>query len=98
MRTHGAAYSAARGFWRRHVTAIRHVGTSTVLVRSQVVRAQNRLAIFGNEDLVLVREPISQCVFSAQISWQRICVARPKYRFENRPNSITIARLRRTNG
>src|SRR5215471_5865527 len=98
MRTHGAAYSAARGFWRGHVTAIRHVGTSTALVRSQIVRAQNRLAIFGNEDLVLVRKPISKCVFSAQISWQRVCVTRPNHGFENRPNSIMIARLRSTNG
>src|SRR5260370_296741 len=98
MRTHCTAYPAARGFWRGHVTAIRHVGTSTMLVRSQVVRAEYHLAIFGNEDLVLPREPIGKSVFSAQISWQRVCVTRANYGFENRPNSITIARLRRTNG
>src|SRR5260370_10036607 len=69
-----------------------------MLVRSQVVRAEYHLAIFGNEDLVLPREPIGKSVFSAQISWQRVCVTRANYGFENRPNTITIARLRRTNG
>jgi hypothetical protein len=67
------------------------------MVRSQIVRAQNPLAIFGNEDLVSVREPIGKSVFSAQIFWQWVCVTRPNYGFENQPNSITIARLRGTN-
>src|SRR5215813_9969682 len=98
MRTHGTAYSAARGFWRGHVTAIRHVRTSTAMVRLQKIRAENHLAIFGNEDLVPLREPIGKSVFSAQIFWQWVCVAGPNHGFENRPNSIPIARVRRTNG
>src|SRR5215471_13633017 len=97
MSTHCTRYSAACGRWRGHVTAICHMGASAPLVCSQIVRAENDTPIFRDENFLLLGKPIRESVFSAQISRQRVCVACPNYGFENRPDRVTITRLRRTN-
>src|SRR5215472_12918205 len=97
MRTHRTGYAATCGCWRGHVTAICHMGASAPLVCSQIVRAENDALIFRDENFVLLGKPIRKSFFSAQISRQRVCVACPNYEFENRPDSVTITRLRGTN-
>jgi hypothetical protein len=98
MSTHRTSHSTPCRRWRGHVSAIRHMGTSTPLVCSQEVGAENPTIIFRNKDFVFLGKPIVKCTFSAQVSRQSVGVTCPNYGFEDRPDGITIAGLSGANG
>jgi hypothetical protein len=97
MRAHRSRDAAPCCGNSRHITAIGHVRSATLLIRLQKVRSDNFIFLFRHEDLMLRRSPVRKRVFLLHIAWNCIRLARAHDRFHDPPDRITIIFRRRPN-
>ena len=92
MAAHAASYASTGGCRRGDITAIRDMRTAAFLIWMQKVRPDDGSAILGCKNDVTIRKPVTQRLFTAQITGQRVRFSRTNDRFQNCPNRICVLR------
>src|SRR5215469_9690515 len=75
MHAHGECYAAAGCIGSGDVTAIGDVRAAAALIRLQIIGADNRAVVFGDEEFMLRRAPIGQRLVPAPVARQSISLA-----------------------
>src|SRR5215472_8977328 len=91
MRAHRTGYAAARSVRRGHVTAIRDVRPTALLICTEDVRADDLAVVFRDKDFMVGGEPKCECALAIHVSRQRIGFARANDWLQNCPKSIRVA-------
>src|SRR5580658_976696 len=90
MRAHGSRYAAAKRPRRGHVSAIRDVRATALLICAQIIRGKNFAIFFRDKHRVARRVPIRQRLLARHVRRQSVRVAATNHRLEYFPNRVAV--------
>ena len=93
---HEARDTLARRFRRGHIAAIAHMISTASLIGLDVIGADNAAAVISDEGFLVRAEPIGQCIGLAHVAIERVGLAFPDHRFQDRPDGIAVFRSGRS--
>jgi hypothetical protein len=90
MRAHRASHPAPLPRARRHISAIRHMRPSTMLIRPQKISPRQHPTLLRHKHLMPLRKPKRQRRLRPHPALQRISLPRTNHRLQHQPNPLPI--------
>ena len=88
---HRTSHTAARCVRRSHISAVRNVCPTALLIGFQEIGANDFSVVFRDKNFLAGREPIGESALPVHVARQGVSFPRADDRFQNPPDGIRIA-------